>query len=209
MGWTRLRPCDLELASCPFSALVILNVCWNILQSNAKAVLICHVSQIITEWEHFLPMTPQMSPLRRYEVLHLIKKLRSPWAMYFFGKLGQEPDSLICSLDLKQFLIFTQFNRCTFSFFKVRDFGATEFYQYSVLLRCVIIMIPLQVQCVVICQWTLCWDSFSRKTSTSFYIHSSANPIWSLFVRIGSQRNGPQLCITPQAENSFSQLVTS
>ena len=34
--------------------------------------------------------------------------------MYFFGKLGQEPDSLMCSLDLKQFLILTQFNRCTF-----------------------------------------------------------------------------------------------
>ena len=77
--------------------------------------------------------------------------------MYFFGKLGQEPDSLMCSLDLKQFLIFTQFNRCTFKKKKKkRDFGATEFYQYSVLLCCVIIMIPLQVQCEVICQGTLC-----------------------------------------------------
>ena len=75
--------------------------------------------------------------------------------MYFFGKLGQEPDSLMCSLDLKQFLILTQFNRCTF-FKKKRDFGATEFYQYSVLSCCIIIMIPLQVQCEVIYQWTLC-----------------------------------------------------
>ena len=41
--------------------------------------------------------------------------------MYFFGKLGQEPDSLMCSLDLKQFLILTQFNRCTFFKKKKRE----------------------------------------------------------------------------------------
>lgn len=50
--------------------------------------------------------------------------------MYFFGKLGQGP------LDLKQFLLLTQCNRCTFL---RRVFGPKELYHYSVLLHYVML----------------------------------------------------------------------
>ena len=53
--------------------------------------------------------------------------------MYFFGKLGQEPDSLTCSLYLEQFLILTQINRFT-KRERERDFRANDLYHYSILL---------------------------------------------------------------------------
>lgn len=52
-------------------------------------------------------------------------------------------------------------------------------------------------------QWTLCWAIFSRKTLTSFYIHSSPNPTIVIMVRIGSHRDDSRECTTSQAENSY------